>query len=375
MVHKCEKCGYTTKRLNNLTRHINKKIPCTKTNNDNTIPSNMDDTVLPQNVMDVPQNVMDVPQNVMDVPQNVMDVPQNVMDVPQSMTPEFNCFKCSKIFQRKDNLERHLRVCNNGKVSNICMICFKVFSSRQGRWEHNKNVKCTPPSPIQKVNTPTIINNNTTNNNTNNNNTNNTVNNNNINSHNTIHNHVNVTNVFGSEDLSYLSKDVSILQKLRLFGKSGIYGLSKIIDDVHFNNDRPENNTLIKPEEYGNGVMIMNDNKEWEFREFEDIRETLIDTVIKYLKAYNTVKNNLGIKLVEEKERNIIKNIAYELMALDGFIPRELFEELEMDEDNVEDNEEEIRNKIRKFDKSTLRNIHNRTVTNYKKENGNYIKK
>ena len=371
MVHKCEKCGYTTKRLNNLLRHMNKKNPCVKTNNDYTILSNTDNTVLPQNVYPAPPDVMGDQHNVMGDQHNVMGDQHNVMVSPEQDNLEFSCFKCSKTFQRKDSLKRHIRVCN-GKISNQCMICFKVFSCRQGRWEHNKNVKCTPP-PTQDVNTSTVINN-TTNNNTTNNNTNNTINNNNINSHNTIHNHVNVTNVFGSEDLCYLSKDTSILYKLRLFGKSGIYGLSKIIDDVHFNKDRPENNTLIKPEKYGNGVMIMNDDKEWEFREFEDIRETLIDTVVKYLKAYNTVKNNLGIKLVEEKERNIIKNIAYELMALDGFIPKELFEELEMDEDNVEDNEEEIRNKIRKFDKSTLRNIHNRTATNYKKENGNYVK-
>jgi len=169
-----------------------------------------------------------------------------------------------------------------------------------------------------------------------------------------------------------LSTDKSILQRLRTFGKSGIYGLSKILGDVHFNKERPENNTIIKPEEYGNGVMILNEDKEWEFREFEDVRETLITTITKYLRAYTTVKNNLGVKLVEEKERNIIKNIAYEFMAIDGVVPDELFDELEMDEDNSEDNE--TKNKIRKFDKSTMKNIHNKTINEYKRENGNYIK-
>ena len=333
MVFECEDCGYSTIKKSHYLRHKNRKYPCHKTVNGNDLENN--------------ENIIDG-QNVAKLGQNVAKLGQNVAD------SKLQCPKCKKNFKSNKRHTQHIAICNGINVL-MCPNCCKVFETRDQKYKHKLNCRYVPFN--QQNITINNITNNTTNNITNNNNI------------------VQIVNVFGSEDLSYLSKDTSILYKLRLFGKSGIYGLSKIIDDVHFNKDRPENNTLIKPEEYGNGVMIMNDDKEWEFREFEDIRETLIDTVVKYLKAYNAVKNNLGVKLVEEKERNIIKNIAYELMALDRFIPRELFEELEMDEDNVEDNEEEIRNKIRKFDKSTLRNIHNRTVTNYKKENGNYIKK
>ena len=41
-------------------------------------------------------------------------------------------------------------------------------------------------------------------------------------------------------------------------------------------------------------------------------------------------------------------------LALDGSIPRDLFHELDMDEDNVVDDETEIKNKTRKFDKCTM---------------------
>ena len=181
-------------------------------------------------------------------------------------------------------------------------------------------------------------------------------------------------NVFGKEDMSYLSNDSNIIHRLRMYGKEGIYGLPKIIDDVHFNKERPENQTIIKPEEYGNTVLIKNENNEWELREFEDVRDNMIDTIIKYFKAYNDVKKNLNIKLIEKKEKNFIKTIGYELMALDGSIPRDLFNELEMNDECVVDDEVEIKNKTRKFDKCTMHTIHNRTSSGYKKENGSFVK-
>ena len=167
-------------------------------------------------------------------------------------------------------------------------------------------------------------------------------------------------------------QDSNIIDKLKSFGKSGVYGFPKILSDVHFNINQPENNTIIKPEEYGDSVMIKNEDNEWEF---EDVREDLIDTIVKYFKAYNMVKKNLGIQLVERKERNIIKNFGYELMVLNGSIPKELYEELEMEEDDLDESEEEMKNKTRKFDKSTMKTLHSQTMNNYKKEKGKYVKK
>ena len=142
---------------------------------------------------------------------------------------------------------------------------------------------------------------------------------------------------------------------------------------MHFK--RPENGSIIKPEQFGNTVLIRNEDNEWEMREFEDVREDMIETIIKYISMYNDTKNKLGITLSEKKERNIIKNIGYELMALDGSIPRDLFHELEMDEDNVEEDENEIKKKTRKFDKSTMHNIHVRTYNGYKREGIDYVKR
>jgi adenylylsulfate kinase-like enzyme len=73
------------------------------------------------------------------------------------------------------------------------------------------------------------------------------------------------------------------------------------------------------------------------------------------------VKKKLGIKLIEPKERKILKNFGYELMLLDGNIPKELFDELDMDEEDVDTNIEEIKKRTRKFDKSTMKTLHSKT--------------
>ena len=354
MIYECEQCGYTTNRQLNLIRHKNRKNPCYKIKNTNS----SDNSSINSNVIPVPENVIPESQIVTPESQNVI-VNQNKENV-------FECSKCNKQFNRKDNLKRHEEKCK-GLKPNQCEICLKIFTTRHGKYKHKKFVKCQPPPPEQTTLSTlpstsqqniSITNNNNTTNNITNNNTNNIQ-----------------INVFGKEDLRYLLEDSKILEKLRMCGKKGVYGLSKIIDDVHFNKDKPENSTLIKPEEFGQGVLIMNDEGEWEYREFEDIRDNLIETIIEYFQAYNIVKKRNGIKLVDKKERNIIRNIAYEMMAFEGSIPRELFEELEMDEDDVEEDEEELKKKTRKFDKSTMRNLHDRTVMNYRRENGVYVRR
>ena len=344
MVYECKHCGYITNRQSNFIRHKNRKNPCKKTSNDVDILNNIkmnDVTNLLPNVTNLLPNVTNLLPNV----------------------SKNQCKKCGIIFCNITKLNHHILNCK-GVDSLTCHICFTKFDNRMQKYRHRKKGNCQPPPPSptqapQQILSQTI-NNHTTNNITN--------------IENQTNNNIQI-NVFGKEDLTYLLNDNDILQKLKYFGKSGIYGLPKIINDVHFNKDKPENNTLIKPDEYGNGVMILNDEKEWEYREFEDIRDNLIDTIIKYFKAYNVVKKKLDVKLIEKKERNIIKNFAYELMALEGTIPEDLFEELGMDEDELEEGEDELKNKLRKFDKSAMKNIHHKTTLNYRKDNGNYIKK
>lgn len=336
MMYECEHCGYNTTRKLNFTRHTNRKFSCYDTKLGN-------------------QNVKDqVKQNSSHEETEVANEETRVAN--NNKATDYKCDKCNKLFISKLGYSKHVKKCN-GVDSLTCSICFKKFENKDQKYKHKKRGKCVAPPDKDKYvcnNTTNYI----------------------IGTQNNIQtqNNLNI-NVFGKEDLSYLLDDKGIIHRLRMYGKEGLYGLPKMLDDVHFNKDRPENQTIIKPEEYGNTVLIKNSNNEWEFREFEDIRESMINTIIKYFRAYNEVKRSLNIDLVEEKERNFIKKISYELMALDGCIPMDLFHELKMDENEVEDDDIALKHKTRKFDKSTMHMIHNRTYCVYKKENGQYIKK
>ena len=333
MRYECEDCGYNTTRKLNFLRHKNRKYSCKH-------------TTYGVKRLETPENT-----NVKDSVKVGVKVGEDSVKVG---------------VKDSDRSKKDFKMENTNEPIHQCDVCHKIFTTRQGKYEHRKRVKCKPITiPCQQQTINNVTNHNIDN-------SVHTITNNNLSNCNNQNVQI---NVFGNEDLSYLLKDNEIIHRLRMYGKEGLYGLPKILDDVHFNNDRPENQTIIKPEEYGNTVLIKNSRNEWEFREFEDVRDNLIDTMIKYIKMYNEVKKNLKIKLIEEKERNFIKKISYELMALDGSIPRDLFYELNMDENKVDENEDSVKNKTRKFDKSTMHMIHNRTYYTYKKENGLYVKK
>ena len=350
MVYTCGDCGYETSRKVNFARHRNRKNPCVKTVNGNIV------QIMSENANG--SNLKETGSNLKGIGSNLKGIGSNLKEKILS------CSKCNKTLSCKKTLQSHEIICK-GIPSKICPICFKVFNTDQAKYYHINNVKCKARVSESSLDQTSIINNNTTIGNQN------YIQNSNI--HNNIQNNNIHINAFGKEDLSYLTNDIGIIDRLKQYGKAGIYGLPKILDEVHFK--RPENGSIIKPEQFGNTVLIRNEDNEWEIREFEDVREDMIETIIKYVRMYNDTKNKLGITLSEKKERNIIKNIGYELMALDGSIPRDLFHELEMDEDNVEEDENEIKKKTRKFDKSTMHNIHVRTNNGYKKEGSDYVKR
>ena len=274
---------------------------------------------------------------------------------------KYTCNFCNTSFFNSSSLKRHSLKCK-GVDSLTCPICEEKFQYPVAKYRHIRRNNCKAKTYNVTDKKYVVENQNITN----------------IqNIHNTQNINQNITiNCFGNEDLTYLLEDSNIIQKLNHFGKSGVYGFPKILSDIHFNKNKPENNTIIKPDEYGNGVMIKNEDNEWEFREFEDIREDLIKTIVKYFKAYNIVKNKLGIRIMESKERKILKDFGYQLMLLNGNIPKELFDELEIEEENLESNhDDEIKGNSRKFDKSTMKTLHSKTSQIYTKNNGNLIKK
>jgi hypothetical protein len=85
-------------------------------------------------------------------------------------------------------------------------------------------------------------------------------------------------------------------------------------------------------------------------------------------------RTEFNIKFTNTKEMILIKGLGYKLISLGGEMPEELFEDLGMKDDRVEQDENVIKGIIRKFDKATLVKLHEYTQSNFKKENGKYVK-
>ena len=58
---------------------------------------------------------------------------------------KFQCVKCNKVLASKRQLGYHQAKCN-GLHPRQCPTCLKIFSTRQGKYEHIKFVKCNPPT-------------------------------------------------------------------------------------------------------------------------------------------------------------------------------------------------------------------------------------
>jgi len=300
---KCDFCNYTTNRLYNLNLHKNRKKPC------------------------------------------YMNINNFVGNTYSENDKRHECYKCQKSFVRLIDCKHHENICE-GMNPLQCKTCLKTFTTSQGKWQHNKNVNCKPHQTVHTINNH-ITNQNITN----------TQNNTQNNIQNTIQ-----INCFGKEDLSYLLHDNNLIYRINNYSKDGVYGLVKMIDEIYMNKDKPENNTILKLQDRGDGVYIRN-NDDWEYREFEDIRDNLVSSLDKYFDIYQQKKKGYDIKLIEKKERRRIKKFLTTLMTIGGILNKELCEELEIEDEDEEDKT------MKKFDNATKEKLHQRSMR-WKKING-----
>jgi hypothetical protein len=381
MLFVCKKCDYTTQSKFNYERHLLRKKACdlsivTKNGVEQYAKQNVhsnacevDLAIVNASEVDI-ANASEVDIAIVDASQVDVDVTDaSEVDISGSDTYEHHnltCTACMKKFKKPLYLKRHKKCCKNLHPLQ-CPTCLKFFADKSSKCRHIKNAKCVAiQKEKEKENQNTIDHSIIINNNGSHNHTINNI------SH-VKHEHVHI-NIFGEEDLTYLMNDANLLQKLKTYGKKGVYGLADIIKEVHCNKAKPENNTIIKPLDYGDGVYIMGDDKEWEYREFEDIRDTLSNTFTKYVDKYNKMKNKLGIKLSDRREKLFIQTLMYKLLALSGDIPLDLDEELGIYDEILEQHIENVKDIQRKFDKATMSKLYEYTSTNYKKELGTFKK-
>lgn len=113
MMYVCKICGYETNRRFNLLRHQTTRTKCKNEDEDAVVTNG-----------------------------EIQDG-QNTYVFGQNTYAQLKCSKCSKVLSRKDKLKEHEARCD-GFDKKQCNMCLKVFSSTKGKYQHQKNVKCTP---------------------------------------------------------------------------------------------------------------------------------------------------------------------------------------------------------------------------------------
>lgn len=200
MYYSCDRCGYTTKIKCNYNRHLIRKVPCTR-NDDNTNTA----TVKKHTIMN--------------------DFERSFVKIDVSKT--WRCVHCDKIIQTKSKRHHYEVACRGGLSIMQCKYCGYTCKSSVDKCRHQK--KCKQKQDCEQINIgqqTSIVNNNNTN-------SNNTITiNNNTTNNNTI--------VFGGENFSKLknSDDPRMMQALK--------NLEDTIRLVYFDESLPENQTVRK---------------------------------------------------------------------------------------------------------------------------------
>lgn len=274
MLYKCDNCNYTTKRLSDLRRHQSKKRPCNKKTE---VDINNSNVILNSN-----NNVTNCNDNVTNCNANNENIGTQNTNV-ECKSKMNTCSKCQKQFNRKDRFINHKSKCD-GLDSRQCKICFKTFTTYQGKYQHNKYVKCSPPLPHQQQ--PHTINNI--------NNIDNRVDN---STHNIQNNNIKLTLNFGNEDLSGLISDPNYMNNVErqiqsfisqlpyLNEDAGKIIISEITKKIYFNKEYPQNQTIKKTCKKDNMVKIFH-NDEWKPQMVEDVFKRMSNKVEQYFSPY-----------------------------------------------------------------------------------------
>jgi hypothetical protein len=340
MKYYCDHCSYETYKKANYIRHLNRKFKC-----------------------------YSVTLNAQNVTPSVTPNTQNVTLNAQNVTPSVAL-----------DAQNVSHVITMSEKKHHCEICLKTFKHRNGKYKHKRNVICfPPPSPPHAVEDtpllensmiikePTTISNIQNNNQMTNSNNNKTINNNII-----------TFNAFGDEGMKqleeYLGEDKEIIERMKQVGKKRMYGIRDIQNDIFFNPKNPKGFSIIKPEKYGSSVRVRNNEGEFEYMEFEDVRDPMLNYIEKFINIYNKTRNKYNVKFMDPKERRILQTFLKIMNDdLDIYLNDDLKEDLYMKEESNESKNEGEDMKYKHFDKVSLDNIHVQTKKYFKCKKGEFV--
>ena len=299
MLYKCDHCNYASKRLANLVRHQNRLYPCNNTSKVNVCKREEN-----QNVMENENNLHSNENNLHSSGSNIhysgSDIHSSGSNLHryennnnETLTKYFSCKKCKKKLKSKKGLLLHEKNCD-GLDPKQCRICLKVFATSQSKWNHTQYVKCSPPT--QPSSTSSNITNNITNNN----------NNINIdNSDNSINNNIqiNIRADFDKITNDHIQQIVSQIKQtdyLKMISENidiGKYVIPRTMEQIYFNDNFPEMQTLKKERRNDKLVDVHVGNGKWEKRLIDDIFNKVVGRVEDFHTKY--------FQFIEEKYKDV----------------------------------------------------------------------
>ena len=260
MAFQCEKCNYSTTIKCNFNKHLKTKKHILK------VQTTTYD--LPLNNSEIEKNSK-FPHKVREKSINSLTNPQFVREKKyKSNTTNFVCDKCGKEFSREDNLKRHLyKYCNQSKEFKEI---FKIMNDNHKK--EKEELKNQIDMLLNKVGNNTTINN-------------------------TI-----ILNNYGNEDLSHITNSLKT-QLLKI-----PYGMiPKMIEEVHFNNDKPENKNIMLTNSRDNKLKIYKNNK-WIYKDKTEALNDLVDNKYFILdNHFDIINNNITSNLNEVQLHNYNK--------------------------------------------------------------------
>lgn len=242
VLYTCDSCNFSSHLKNNYYRHL-KTMKHKKTITTNATLNT--DTVKPSSLISTPSLFLKNPQ----------------------FSLIFECPHCEKEYNRKDNLKRHLRRCKNKLNLDYKEKYLEMKEQyNQEKKEHNKQIKML----MSKVGDTTI--------------------------NNTIQ-----LNSYGHEDLSHITDTM----KTNMI--KGPYGMiPKMIEAVHFNDNKPENKNIVIPNKKEDKLKVFSGDK-WIYKSKDQLLEDLVDGKYFILDThYENICNSLSTsnKEIYEKFRN-----------------------------------------------------------------------
>ena len=275
MLYKCINCSYTTQRACDLRRHQSRKYPCNRKSKENICNS-----LFQQNTNVDQQNTNGNQQNT-----------NGDEEVKDKSTRLFQCNKCNKVFSSNQRLQGHEIKCD-GLDKRQCKICFKIFKTKQGRYQHTKYVICKPPPSQASYSGVNIIDNSV-----------NTTTNNNI-TNNNITNNINIIrNDFYKISEDDIDRIVEKLGDKEYFNIAmsnldiGKYAIPRTVERIYFNHEFPDMQTIRKERRNDKMVDVHVGGGRWEKRMIDDIFKLVIRRVEEYHMKF--------FRYMEEKYKNV----------------------------------------------------------------------